>query len=51
MEQFAEFFKKQYPEIPEDHYGWLAKIGRKNSVKGAGACTKKPTYFKMATKL
>ena len=26
MEEFAEIFKTQFPEIPEDHYGWLAKI-------------------------
>lgn len=26
MEEFAEIFKTQFPEIPEDLYGWLAKI-------------------------
>ena len=26
MEEFAVIFKKQYPEIPENLYGWLAKI-------------------------
>ena len=38
MEQFAKIFRKQYPEIPEDHSGWLAKIRPGGSVlPGANA--------------
>ena len=33
MEEFAEIFKTQFPEIPEDHYGWLAKIRPEAVVK------------------